>query len=60
MMNVVIDTNVIVSALNFGGKPNKILQMANEGVFKFFISLFIIQELTNVLNFAPISFLFTR
>ena len=50
MINVVIDTNVIVSAVNFGGKPNRILQLANEGAFKFFISPFILEEITNVLK----------
>ncbi len=49
MINVVIDTNVIISALNFGGKPKEILYLANKKVFKFFISPFIIEEVTHVL-----------
>lgn len=49
MMKVVIDTNVIISALNFDGKPKKILQLANEGAFKIFISPFILEEISNVL-----------
>jgi len=49
MIKVVIDTNVIISALNFGGKPDKILQLANEGKFKFFISPFILEEVSSVL-----------
>ena len=49
MIKVVIDTNVIVSALNFGGKPNEVLQLANTGAIKLFISPFILEEVSNVL-----------
>ncbi|MGA1796604.1 MAG: putative toxin-antitoxin system toxin component, PIN family [bacterium] len=49
MIRVVIDTNVIVSALNFGGKPNEVLQLANKGLIKLFISPFILEEVSNVL-----------
>ena len=28
MLKVVIDTNIIISALNFGGKPKDVLELA--------------------------------
>ncbi len=49
MLKVVLDTNVIISALLFGGNPDKILNLANEGVIKLIISPFILDETTNVL-----------
>ncbi len=48
MVNVVLDTNVIVSALHFGGNPGKILNLANMG--KLLVSPFILNEVANVLR----------
>jgi putative PIN family toxin of toxin-antitoxin system len=50
MHKVVLDTNVIVSALLFGGNPDKILNLANERVIRLIISPFILDETANVLN----------
>jgi predicted nucleic acid-binding protein len=30
MLRVVIDTNIIISALNFGGKPKDVLELARK------------------------------
>ncbi|MFQ5976325.1 MAG: putative toxin-antitoxin system toxin component, PIN family [Candidatus Hydrothermarchaeales archaeon] len=50
MVKVVLDTNVIVSALHFGGNPDKILSLANEGVIELLISPFILDEVVKVLQ----------
>jgi putative PIN family toxin of toxin-antitoxin system len=50
MFKVVLDTNVIISALLFGGNPDKILNLANEGVIKLIISPFILEETAMVLQ----------
>jgi len=50
MIRVVVDTNVIISALIFGGKPAKILHLANEGAFDLLISPFILNEMFKVLT----------
>ncbi len=50
MVRVVLDTNVIVSALHFGGNPGKLLDLANEGAIKLLISPFIFDETANVLQ----------
>jgi putative PIN family toxin of toxin-antitoxin system len=50
MIRVVLDTNVIVSALVFGGKPAKILALAVEGHITNIISEPIIAEVTGVLR----------
>lgn len=46
MIRVVLDSNVIISALHFGGNPEKILNLANEGVIELIISPFILEEVT--------------
>jgi predicted nucleic acid-binding protein len=38
MPRVVIDSNVLISALHFGGKPDEFLQLVNEGVIELFLS----------------------
>ena len=49
-MRVVADTNVYVSALVFGGKPQAILDQAQEGWIELFISDEILEEITRVLR----------
>jgi putative PIN family toxin of toxin-antitoxin system len=49
-MRVVLDTNVILSAILFGGKPRKVLEAALSGSLKICISESIIEELQNVLQ----------
>ena len=43
-MKIVIDTNVVVSALFFGGKPQKLLHFAITGAFEVVVSKEIIKE----------------
>jgi putative PIN family toxin of toxin-antitoxin system len=50
VLKVVLDTNVIVSALNFRGKPWQILNLAIERRIELFISPFIIEETEGVLK----------
>lgn len=47
---VVIDTNVIVSGLNFRGKPREILDLLRAGGVQLCISPFIMEELRVVLG----------
>lgn len=50
-MRVVLDTNVLISALVFpGGKPDQILTRIRRGEIEFFISPFILSELDRVLR----------
>ena len=46
----VLDTNVVISGLLFGGPPRQILQLALEGSVEWLISAEIEQELERVLN----------
>lgn len=48
-MRVVLDTNVIISALNFPGNERMVLELALRGRFDFFLSLFILEEVAGVL-----------
>ena len=48
---VVIDTNVVVSALLFGGTPGKLISLWKEGRIKAFISKEIIDEYLRVLAY---------
>ena len=50
MLRVVADTNIYISAFNFGGLPSKILELAPEGHILLFISAPILQELEGVLT----------
>ena len=43
-MKIVIDTNVVVSALFFGGKPQELLRHAITGAFDVFVSKEIVKE----------------
>jgi len=48
--NVVIDTNVLISATLFGGNPEKILDMAQEGRINLLISNEMLDEFKKVLH----------
>lgn len=50
MIKVVLDTNIIVSAIVFGGKPRDIINLIQEGKVHAFISSFILYELEEVLT----------
>ena len=49
-MRVVADTNVYVSAIIFGGKPQAILDLAQDGQIELFISDAILDETTRILR----------
>ena len=49
-MRVVLDTNVIVSALNFPGNERLVLELALRGRFEFYLSPFILEEVAGVLT----------
>ena len=48
-MRVVLDTNVIISALNFPGNERMVLELALRGRFQFYLSVFILEEVAGVL-----------
>lgn len=48
-MRVVLDTNVIISGLNFRGNEQQVLALAREGKFELVLSPFILREATFVL-----------
>ena len=48
-MKVVLDTNIIVSALNFPGNERRILDLALRGRYDLYLSPFILQEVSGVL-----------
>jgi len=50
MPRVAIDSNVLVSALHFGGTPEALLLLANEGRVELFVSPFILAETAPVLK----------
>lgn len=50
MLRVVADTNVYISALNFGGVPDQVLTLARRGRVELFISAPILQEIEGVLK----------
>ena len=49
-MRVVLDTNVIISALNFPGNERMVLELALRGRFELFLSWFILDEAAGVLT----------
>lgn len=57
MVRVVVDTNVLISGVVFGGIPEKILELAEENVVEIITSPEILNELRNVLkekfDFSP-------
>lgn len=48
-MRIVLDTNVIVSALVFGGPPRRVFELIEDGYHEFFYSAPIQQETSRVL-----------
>ena len=50
MIRVVADSNVYVSAIIFGGKPQAVLELAQEGQIELFISDDILAEVTRILR----------
>ena len=49
-MRVVLDTNVIVSGLNFPGNERLVLELALRGRFELYLSSFILEEVAGVLG----------
>ncbi len=49
-MQAVLDTNVVVSALIWGGPPLKLFEMAAEGQLTLYTSSALLAELREVLN----------
>jgi putative PIN family toxin of toxin-antitoxin system len=49
-LKVVLDTNVYISALLFGGKCEEILKLASQGLFEVTISKKIVSEIKSVLG----------
>lgn len=49
-MRVVLDTNVIISGLNFPGNERMVLELALRGRFELFLSWFILGEVAGVLT----------
>ncbi len=49
-MRVVLDTNVIISGLNFPGNERMVLELALRGRFELFLSWFILGEVSGVLT----------
>ena len=45
MLRVVADTNVYISALNFGGVPDQVLALARRGLIAMFVSKPILEEI---------------
>ena len=48
-MRVVLDTNIIISGLNFRGNERLVLELARRGRFELYLSPFILQEAAGVL-----------
>lgn len=57
MIKVVLDTNALISAVIFGGKPDQILNLARTGKIQLFISPAILAEFGGILlskfHFSP-------
>lgn len=49
-MKIVLDTNILISAFVFGGKPRQILSLMLEGKIQAFISPILIAEFFDVVN----------
>ncbi len=50
MLRVVADSNVYISALNFGGVPDRVLALARRGRVQIFVSKPILDEIEGVLK----------
>ncbi len=49
-MRVVLDTNVVASALLWGGTPERLIELAGEGVLECFTSEALLAELAGILG----------
>ena len=49
-MRVVLDTNVVVSGLNFPGNERLVLELALRGRFELYLSPFLLEEVAGVLG----------
>lgn len=54
-MRIVCDTNVLISALLWGGTPGRILERIESKIDTLYTSRILLQELANVLNYPKIS-----
>ncbi|MCL2134537.1 MAG: putative toxin-antitoxin system toxin component, PIN family [Candidatus Bathyarchaeota archaeon] len=54
VLKIVLDTNVWVSALIWGGKPATIVESAEQGRIDIFVSESIVEEISRVLNYPKI------
>ena len=50
MLTITADSNIYISALNFGGPPDKVLDLARSGAIRIAISAAILDEVTRVLR----------
>lgn len=50
MPRIVLDRNVLISALHFGGKPEELLLLANQGEIELIVSPFILDETARILK----------
>src|SRR5260221_10441943 len=60
MLRVVVDTNVIISALFFGGKPGAVYQAGTDKKFRFVTSDALVNEFREVLSRPKFSEYFAR
>ena len=56
-MRVVLDTNVVASALLWGGTPERLIEAAGEGTLELFTSEALLAELAGILGRAKFSVL---
>jgi len=54
---IVIDTNVLISALGWNGAERTIIKQCKEGLFELVISLPLLKELERVLQYKKLKFL---
>ena len=50
MFRIVLDTNILISAVVFGGKPRKIIESVIRGTFDLYMSKPILDEMAGVLS----------
>ncbi|MBI2411506.1 MAG: putative toxin-antitoxin system toxin component, PIN family [Candidatus Kerfeldbacteria bacterium] len=50
MLKIVVDTNILISAIVFGGTPDEIMTLARFGAVELYLSDFILEETTRVLK----------
>ncbi|MBI4439474.1 putative toxin-antitoxin system toxin component, PIN family [Candidatus Woesearchaeota archaeon] len=53
---IVIDTNVFISALGWGGKPNELIERVIDGEYGLYVSIKQIRELTKALDYPKLNF----